>query len=76
MTELLHVSEEFYETLEARRRDGESMEETLRRLVGGPRPEEVAGIVSSETAEKMRERLDRKETVGVADKRELRERFE
>lgn len=76
MSEPLHVSDEFYEVLEARQRDGETMEETLRRLVGGPHPEGVAGIISSETAEKMRERLERKDAVGVADKREIRDRFE
>lgn len=44
------------------------MEDALRRLIGGPNPEDVAGILSSETASCMRDRLEAK--------RELRERFE
>jgi len=52
------------------------MEETLRRLIGGPHPEDVAGILSSETAEKMRNRLETMREPDVDAKRELRERFE
>jgi len=52
------------------------MEETLRRLIGGPDPEAVAGILSSETATLMRDRLEEKGESDVEDKRELRERFE
>lgn len=102
MSESVQVSDEFHEFLESRRREDETMEETLRRLVGrprprrkdgsepertgvgepeqtaltGPHPEEVAGIISSETAKKMRERIDRLDEADVADKRELREQFE
>lgn len=52
------------------------MEETLRRLIGGPHPENVAGILSSETAANMRERLEKKRETDVEEKHELRERFE
>lgn len=52
------------------------MEETLRRLVGGPDPKNVAGILSSETATAMRDRLDEKRANDVETKGELRERFE
>ena len=52
------------------------MEETLRRLVGGPHPEDVAGILSSETAERMRDHLEEKREADVEEKRELRERFD
>lgn len=91
MSESVQVSEQFHAFLESRRREGETMEETLRRLVEprqasdgeterddltGSHPSEVAGIISSETAEKMRERIDRLDEADVADKRELRERFE
>jgi hypothetical protein len=72
----VRVSEEFHEFVKAHKRDDETMEETLRRLIGGPEPEEVAGILSSETAKKMRERIEEKEKTERDEKRELRERFE
>jgi hypothetical protein len=48
------------------------MEETLRRLIGGPDPEEVAGILSSETAEEMRERIEKRRS-DTGEKSGLRE---
>ncbi|WP_254545386.1 hypothetical protein [Halomarina pelagica] len=52
------------------------MEETLRRLIGGPHPKGVAGILSSETAALMRDRLEEKRESDVEGKRELQRRFE
>lgn len=75
MSKSVRVSEEFHEFIEAHKREDETMEETLRRLVGGPHPEDVAGILSSETATAMRERLDEKHEADVDGKRDLRERF-
>ena len=72
----VRVSEEFHDFVKAHKRDDETMEETLRRLIGGPDPEEVAGILSSDTAEVMRERIEEKDETERDDKRELRERFE
>lgn len=76
MSKSVRISEEFHEFIASHNRDDETMEETLRRLVGGPHPEDVAGILSSETATAMRNRLDEKRTIDVEGKRELRERFE
>jgi hypothetical protein len=72
----VRVSEEFHKFVKAHKRDDETMEETLRRLIGGPDPEEVAGILSSETAQEMRERLEETDETERDDKREIRERFE
>ena len=58
---------------QARKRDDE---ETLRRLIGGPHPEDVAGILSSETATAMRDRLEDKRKTDAEEKHKLRERFE
>ena len=58
MSKSVRISEEFHEFIKSHKRDDETMEETLRRLVGGPHPEDVAGVLSSETADTMRERLD------------------
>lgn len=71
----VRISEEFHEFVKAHKREDETMEETLRRLIGGPHPEDVAGILSSETAESMRDQLEKKRKTDVEGKRELRERF-
>ena len=76
MSKSMRISEEFHAFVTAHKRDGETMEETLRRLIGGPDPEEVAGILSSATAEEMRTRLDAKGEDDVESKADLRERFE
>lgn len=76
MSKSVRISEEFHEFIASHSRDDETMEETLRRLVGGPEPEDVAGILSSETATTMRDRLADKEEDDIEAKRELRERFE
>jgi len=76
MSKSVRISEEFHEFVKAHKREEETMEETLRRLIGGPHPENVAGILSSETAVSMRERLEKKRETDADGKRELRERFE
>lgn len=69
------VSDEYYDYLEAQNRADETMEETLRRLTGGPDPDVVAGILSEETATDIRERLEAKHETEIDGKDELRERF-
>jgi len=76
MSKSVRVSETFHEFVKAHKREEETMEETLRRLIGGPNPEDVSGILSSDTAAKMRERLETKRQTDVEGKQELRERFE
>jgi len=76
MSKSVRISEEFHAFIKAHKREGETMEETIRRLIGGPHPEDVAGILSTDTAEAMRNRLDKKDAVDVEGKRLLRERFE
>lgn len=76
MSKSVRVSEKFHEFVKAHKREDETMEETLRRLIGGPHPEDVSGILSSETATEMRERLGKKRESDLEEKRELRDRFE
>lgn len=76
MSKSVRISESFHEFLESHSRDDETMEETLRRLVGGPDPDAVAGIISSETATTMRERIDAKRDQDTDGKQDLREQFE
>lgn len=75
MSKSVRISEEFHEFIKAHKREDETMEETLRRLIGGPHPEDVAGILSSETAQEMRTRLAEKRKTDAEQKRQLRERF-
>jgi hypothetical protein len=75
MSKSVRVSESFHEFVKAHKRDDETMEETLRRLIGGPDPEEVAGILSEATATEMRTRLETKRDSDVDAKQELRDRF-
>jgi hypothetical protein len=74
MSKSLRVSEEFHAMVKAHKRDDETMEEALRRLVGGPHPEDVAGILSDETAEEIRERLDDTDAADRERREALRER--
>jgi hypothetical protein len=76
MSKSVRVSEEFHEFITAHKNEDETMEETIRRLIGGPHPEDVAGILSSGTAEAMRTRLEERGDADEEKKRELRERFE
>jgi hypothetical protein len=76
MSKSVRISEEFHEFVTAHNRENGTMEETLRRLIGGPHPEDVAGILSSETATAMRDRLETKRETDAREKHAPRERFE
>jgi hypothetical protein len=58
MSKSVRLSEEFHARIKAHNRDDETMEDTLRRLIGGPSPAEITGILSDETAAGMREAID------------------
>lgn len=78
MTETIRVSEEFHDVLEAHRRDDETIEETIRRLVGGPHPDALASVIEpdAESADDLREAIERKRRDGRDRRRNLRERYE
>ena len=76
MSKSVRLSEEFHEYIKAHNRADETMEDTLRRLIGGPHPEEVAGILSPATADAIEEGLSMKRETDVGSKEELRELFE
>lgn len=58
MTKTIRVSDEYHELLKAHIREGETMEETLRRVAGGPDPRVVAGILDDEGADRMAEAIE------------------
>ena len=79
MTKLIPVSEEFYELVAAHSREGESMEDTLRRLIGTPSPEMLERALAGgdeAAAEEMREAIERGREDDRRRTEELRERFE
>ena len=75
MSKTIRVSEEFHELVRAHNREGETTEETLRRLTRGPDPEVVAGGDDG-AAGRMREVIERKRASGRDRREALRERFE
>lgn len=76
MSKSVRLSEEFHEYVKAHNRAGETMEDTLRRLIGGPHPAEVAGVLSPETADAIEAGLEGKRETDAGSKAELRELFE
>lgn len=76
MSKSVRISENFHEYIKAHKEDDETMEDTLRRLIGGPHPEEVAGILSPETADAIEEGLERKREADAESKENLRNLFE
>lgn len=59
MVKTIRVSEEYHEWLVAHKREGETMEETLRRMTRGPNPGDVAGLLSAEEAEQAKAAVER-----------------
>lgn len=58
MGKTIRVSEEFHELVKAHNREGETMEETLRRMTRGPDPGDVAGLLTDEEAEEAKAAVD------------------
>jgi len=59
MVKTIRVSEEYHEWLIAHKEDGETMEETLRRMTRGPHPSDVAGLLSEAEADDAKAAVDR-----------------
>lgn len=75
MSKSMRISEDFHEYITAHNRDDETMEETLRRLIGGLDPRNVARILSEETANDIEEQIERKRGRANESKAKIRERF-
>lgn len=76
VSKTIRVSEEFHRVIAAHKREDETMEETLRRLIGGPDPDDVAGILSKESADTMRAAIDRTSDRAKESSRGTAERFD
>lgn len=75
-TKSIQVPEAFHAYIKANRREGETMADALIRLAGGPDPSDVAGLLSSETADAMHEAIDRRGTTADTGRTAAVERFE
>jgi len=75
MTKTVKLSEEYHSWVKSHKREGETMEETLRRLTGGPHPEDVAGVLSPSEAESLKEAVKRRRNSDDDRKRRARETF-
>ena len=75
-TKSIQVSEAFHSYVEAHKKEGETLGETLIRLTGGPRPEVVAGLVSEETADAMEEAIETRSQNRTTSREQVVEQFE
>lgn len=66
----------FKDWIKEHKRDDETMFDAMRRVMGGPEPETVAGIIADESATSMREAIERKRGADVKEKTELKNNFE
>lgn len=76
MASTIRVSDEFREFVKAHNRDDETMEETLRRLIGGPDPSDVAGFLSTETAAVIEENAEATREADIESRRRVVERLD
>lgn len=79
MSRTIRVSEGFHDRIKGHQRDDETMEDTLRRLIGGPSPEALAEIVAGcddAAAEEMWRAIEAKRDRGRDRREERRERFD
>jgi hypothetical protein len=58
MSKTIRLSEEFHNWVKAHNKEGETMEQTLRRLTRGPHPSDVAGLLTDDEAEAAKEAVE------------------
>lgn len=75
-TKTVRLREDVYERVKARKRDDETFSEAIDRLTGGTSLTELAGIVSEERAQRMREAIETVDEGDAAEVEELLERFD
>lgn len=78
MAKTIRVSDEFHELITAHKREDETMDEALKRMVGGPDPRiqqdlGIIGDVDDESAAAMQDAIDRKRDRGRDRRDDLRE---
>jgi hypothetical protein len=73
MSKTIRVPDWFHEHVVAYKREDETMADALVRMYGGPPPEAVAGFLSAETADEMRDAIDAKSGNAAEKRRKLAE---
>lgn len=76
MSKTLRVSEDTHELVMRLKRDDETVDEALVRLLGGPHPDQVAGVISEATAEDMRRAAEEASETARESVRETDRRFD
>lgn len=75
MGKTIRVSDDFHAWVKAHRNEDETMEAALRRLTRGPHPNEVAGLLTPEEAEELKEVVKKPRESGTDRKHRAREAF-
>lgn len=76
MVKTIRVSDSFHGWVEAHNKEGETMEETLRRLTRGPHPSEVANVLSPERVDEVEEAIEELSERESGRLRDVRNAFE
>ena len=71
-TKSVRLDEDVYETVKAKKKEGETMSEAIERLIGGKSILDLYDTVSEEDADKMEEAIEEMDRRGRADMEELR----
>jgi hypothetical protein len=59
MTKTVRLSDDFHRWVKSHNEEGETMEQTLRRLTRGPHPSDVAGLLTDEEVEEAKEKVEK-----------------
>jgi predicted CopG family antitoxin len=76
VTKSVRLEDDVYEIIEANKREDETFSEAIERLVDRPPLLELAGILSDEEAEKVRDAIESSRKASAEDRDALLERFD
>lgn len=75
MGKTIRVSDDFHAWVKAHKDEGETMEDALRRLTRGPHPSEVAGLLTPDEADELKEAVKGRRDGDAERKRRARDAF-
>ncbi len=71
----MRLSEEFHAYVKEQNQELETMEDTVKRLIGGPEHDEVSGLISTDTAEEMKTGLENRTRTRAKKRWEMRQKL-
>lgn len=71
----MRVEEKVLERIKARKREGETLSDTIERLIRGPSLLDLAGLLTEEEAEEAKEAIRASREAGLEKERRLSERM-